>query len=76
MSRVVFRQYKASLDTIIKAGFGPMDYRISLIISHTFLHETSHPKNGVRLTIEMQLTSRIICKINSQTCICIRSIYE
>ena len=22
-------------------------YRISRIISHTFLHETSHPKNGV-----------------------------
>ena len=44
-------------------------YRISLIISHTFLHETSHPKNGVRLTtemrltIEMRLTFRIFVKL-------------
>ena len=46
--------------------------------SHPFLHETSHPKNGVQLTIEMQLTYvfRDFCKIDSQTCICIRSIYE
>ena len=38
-------------------------YRISLIISRTFLHETSHPKNGVRLTIEMRLTFRISVKL-------------
>ena len=25
-------------------------------ITRTFLYQTSHPKNGVRLTIEMQLT--------------------
>ena len=38
-------------------------YRISLTISRTFLHETSHPTNGVRLTIEMQLTFRTIVKL-------------
>ena len=38
-------------------------HRISLIISHTFLHETSHPKNGVRLTIEMRLTFGIFVKL-------------
>ena len=38
-------------------------YRISLIISRTFLHETSHPKNGMRLTIEMRLTFRISVKL-------------
>ena len=32
------------------------EYRISLITSRSFLHETSHPKNGVRFTIEMRLT--------------------
>ena len=39
------------------------DYRISLIISRTFLHENSHVKNGVRLTIEMRLTFRIFVKL-------------
>ena len=33
-----------------------LDYRISLIISRTFLHETSHPKKRVRLTVEMRIT--------------------
>ena len=31
-------------------------YRISPIISRTFLHERSQTKNRVRITIEMQLT--------------------
>ena len=30
-----------------------VDYRYSLNIGHTVLHENSHAKNGVRLTIEM-----------------------
>ena len=33
-----------------RSGYQPIllvHYRISLIISRTFLHETSHPKNGV-----------------------------
>ena len=38
-------------------------YRISLIISHTFLRETSHLKNGMRLTIEMRLTFGIFGKL-------------
>ena len=38
------------------AAKGRKLYRISLTGSRTFLHETSHPKNGVRLTIEMRLT--------------------
>ena len=37
-------------------------YRISLIISRTPLHETSHPRNGVELTIEMRLTFFILFK--------------
>ena len=36
---------------------------ISLIISRTFLHENSHVKNGVRLTIEMRLTFGIFVKL-------------
>ena len=40
-----------------------IDYRISLIISRTFLDETSHPENGVRLTIEMRLTFGIFVKL-------------
>ena len=39
------------------------NYCISLIISRTFLHETPHPKNGVRLTIEMRLTFEIFLKL-------------
>ena len=38
-------------------------YRISLNISRTFLHETSHSKNGVRLTIEMRLTFGIFVNL-------------
>ena len=38
-------------------------YRISLILSRTFLHENSSVKNGVRLTIEMRLTFRIFVKL-------------
>ena len=30
-----------------------VDYRFSLNISHTVLHENSHATNGVRLTIDM-----------------------
>ena len=40
-----------------------LHYRISLIVSRTFLHETSHPKNGVRLTIETRLTFGIFVKL-------------
>ena len=38
-------------------------YGISLIICCTFLHETSHPENGVRLTNEMRLTFESFVKL-------------
>ena len=37
-------------------------YRISLI-SHTFLHENSHVKNGVRLIVEMRHTFEIFVEL-------------
>ena len=42
---------------------GSYTYRISLIVSLTFLHENSHAENGVRLTIEMRLTFGIFAKL-------------